>query len=121
MKTLNEVLENKDYGLYFGNRILLPFKCHVLKAIFENEIVDDFSSSLRGASYKIEDEFTEIYYHEVEFLTDVVSKYKGIKLIVVEKGKDIFDFNNHRKIKLLLDEDHKLRIEEITEDELFFE
>ena len=49
METIENALKNNLPGLYYGNRILLPFSCWLLKII----------------------------------------------IIVVEKDKDIFDFNNH--------------------------
>ncbi len=121
MATIKEILGNGAYGLYFGNRVLLPFRCHVLKVIFENEIITDFSSSQKGACYKIQKDFTELYFHEVDDLEEVVSEYKGIKMVVVQEGNDIFDFNNHEKLNILLDENHKLKIEKVEDDILFFE
>ncbi len=121
MSTIEEVLKNGGYGLYFGNRVLLPFRCHVLKAIFENEIITDFSSSTKGACYNIRENFTELYFHEVKDLEEVVSEYKGIKMIVVQEGNNVFDFKNHEKLNILLDENHKLKIEKVDDDILFFE
>lgn len=121
MKKLDEVLASKGYGIHFGNRILLPFKCHILKAVFENDIIYDFSHSKSGACYTIRDQFTEIYFHGVKRLEDKVGKYRGVRLIVVEEDKDIFDFNNHKKLALYILEDHKVEIDELSGDILFFE
>jgi hypothetical protein len=121
MPTIKEVLKTGAYGLYFGNRVLLPFRCHILKVIFENEIITDFSSSKKGACYKMMENFTEIYFHEVKDLGEAVSKYKGVKMIVVQEGKNIFDFKNHEKLNVFIGEDHKLKIEKVEDDILFFE
>lgn len=121
MKTLDEVLKNSLTGLHYGNRILLPFKVDILKAIIENDIITDFSSLKKGAGYCIKDEFTELYFYDYEILADVVSEHEKIKLVVVEKGNDIFDFANHRKISLHVGENHKLLISEINDDTLFIE
>jgi hypothetical protein len=121
MSTIKEVLEKGGYGLYFGNRVLLPFRCHILKVIFENEIITDFSSSKRGACYKMVDNFTEIYFHEVDDLSEVVTEFKGIKMIVVQEGNDVFNFEDHEKLNVLLDGEHKLKIEKVEDDILFFE
>ena len=42
-------------------------------------------------------------------------------MIVVEKGKDIFDKKNHVKLGLHPEEKHKLRIEKLSEDQIFIE
>lgn len=121
MKTLDEVLKNNLHGLHYGNRVLLPFQVDILKAVIENDIITDFSSTKKGASYCINDESTELYFYDYEILSDVVTEHERIKLVVVEKGKDIFDFAHHRKIALNVSENHKLLISEINEDTLFIE
>ena len=42
-------------------------------------------------------------------------------LVIVEKGKNIFDFSNHKKIAVYLEEKHKTRIEKTEDDILFIE
>lgn len=121
MKSMKEILEGDSSALYFGNRILLPFRCHILKAVFENDIIMDFSHTNSGACYNIRESFTEIYFHGVKDLEDKVSKYKDIRLVVVEEGSDIFDFDNHKKLSLFINGDHKVTIKEINGDILFFE
>ena len=121
MRTLDEVLQNKVHGLYYSKRVLLPFAANVLKAIIENDIITDFSRTKSGAQYRIKDSFTEIYFFDYPELSEVVSKYEKIKLVIVEVGKDVFDFNNHRKIGLDIQENHKVEIEEIDDDILFIE
>ena len=50
---------------------------------------------------------------------DVITEYETIKLVVVEAGKDLFDFDTHRKIALYIEEKHRLRVDEIDDDILF--
>lgn len=121
MRTIDEVFRNNLHGLHYDNRIILPFKVEILKAIVENDIITDFSTVHSGAQYKINDEFTEIYFYDYKNLSEVVTQFETIKLVVVEKGKDLFDFANHRKLALHLLDKHKLTIEELNEDILFIE
>ena len=121
MKTLDDVLRNNLHGLHYGNRVLLPFQVEILKAVVESDIITDFSSTSNGANYKIYSDYTEIYFHDYKILSEVVSEFEKIKLVVVEKGKDVFDFANHRKIALQIEEKHKLLISEINDDTLFIE
>lgn len=121
MKTIDEVLKNKLHGLYYGNRLILPFHAHFLKVIVEDEIIIDFSSSSKGVIIEKDDEFTSLYFLDFKDLKNSVSKFESIKLIAVEKGKNIFDLNNHKKIVVYLEENHKTRIEETNDDILFIE
>jgi hypothetical protein len=121
MRTFDEVIKNKIEGLYYGNRVLLPFICDVFKCMIENDIITDFSLSTKGAHYTKHENFTEIYFHDYNNLDEVVSKFETVKLVVVENGKDIFDLGNHKKIVLHLQKNHKLTIEETNEDILFIE
>lgn len=120
-RTLDQVLKSKVNALHYGNRLLLPVVVDVLKASVENDIITDFSSNGRGAEYIVREDFTEIYFHDYKSLEEVVTKYEVIKLIVVEKGEDIFDFKTHRKISVDLLEDHSAEIKEVTDDHIFID
>ena len=121
MKKLNEVLENKINGMYYGNRVFLPFKVDILKAIIENDIIMDFSDFSEDAEYEIKDDRTEIYFYGYKDLADFVTKYETIKLVVVEEGDNIFDEKTHKKIILHLQEKHSLKIEEAGDDSIFID
>jgi len=41
--------------------------------------------------------------------------------VLVEKGKDIIDFNNHIKLALYLEDEHKIKIEKCDQDIIFLE
>jgi len=121
MKSISEVLKEKKSGLYFGNRVLLPFSCHIIKLNIENDLITDFSPSCKGVHVSENPDFMEIYFYHYKDLGDVVSKYEAIKMIVVEKGKDIFDVENHITIALHPEDNHQLRIEKLGENQIFIE
>ncbi len=121
MRTLNEVLDSGLHGLFYGNRILLPFRADILKAIIENDIIVDFSSNSGHAEYNVFEDFTEIYFYDYKDISEDVTEFETIKLILVEVGEDMFDFKNHRKIALHVKENHKLEIEELNDDILLIE
>ncbi len=108
-------------GLYYGNRLILPFQCMFLKVVVNRDILTDFSSSSNQISIVEEGNFTSLYLHEYENLKESISEFEAIKLVIVEKGKDIFDFNNHIKLAVYLEDKHKLRIEKTDDDILFIE
>ena len=121
MKSLDQILSNNVLGLYYGNRVLLPFAAHILKINIENDLITDFGPSSKGASINETEDYTEIYFLEFDDLQNIVSKYENIKVILVEKGKDIFDFKNHRKIALHPEEKHVLKISELDKETIFIE
>ena len=121
MKSLSEVLKEKKSGLFFGNRILLPFSCHILKLNIENDLITDFSSCCKGVYVSENPDFMEIYFHDYKDLGEVITKFEDIKLIVVEKGKDVFNTKNHITISLHPEENHNLRIEKLGENQIFIE
>ena len=121
MKSIESALKNNTIGLYYGNRALLPFSCCLLKVIIDDEIIMDFSSSSKAINVNIYDEYTEIYFKQFKNLKDVVSQYESIKIIAVDKDKDIFDFDNHIKLAIGIEDEHKLKIEKTDEDILFIE
>ena len=121
MKTIDEVLNENGNGLYYGNRILLPFKAEILKIVIDSEIITDFSKQFHGASVRVSEAYTEIYFYDYKNLEEELSKYDIIKVVLVESGKDLFDFNNHIPIELAIESKHKLSIKKIGDDILFFE
>jgi hypothetical protein len=120
-KTLEYVIKNNLFGLYYGNRVILPFGGNVLKIIINNDILLDFSPSSKDVFIRETGDYLEIYFKDVEKLSNEISKYECIKLVIVENDTDIFNFDNHKKIALHLEENHKLRIELIEDDILFIE
>ena len=121
MKSISEVLKEKKSGLYFGNRMLLPFNCHILKLNIENDLITDFSPSHKGVHVSENSDFMEIYFYDYKDIHESVSKYEAIKMIVVEKGKDAFNTKNHITLAFHPEENHQLRIEKLGENQIFIE
>ena len=121
MKSLSEVIKEKKSGLFFGNRILLPFSCHILKLNIENDLITDFSPSHKRVHVSENPDFMEMYFYDYKDISEYISKYEAIKLIVVEKGKDVFNTKNHITLALHPEENHHLRIEKLGENQIFIE
>ena len=121
MKTIDDALKKNINGLCYRNRIILPFSAHFLKIIVETDIITDFSPNSKGIFIREKEDFTDIYFHDYKDLKSNVSKYEAIKMVVVEKNKDIFNFDNHLKIAVYLEDKHKVRIEKSNHDILFLE
>jgi hypothetical protein len=121
MKSIREILKEKKYGLYYGNRVLLPFSCHIIKLNIENDLITDFSPSDKGVHISENPDFMEIYFYDYKDLGEVVTKYETIKMIVVQKGKDIFNLKNHITLALYPEDNNQLRIEKLGENQIFIE
>jgi hypothetical protein len=121
MKTINEVIQNKISGLRYGNRIILPFHAQFLKVIINDDIITDFSPSNKGIHIVETTDRTDIYFLEHKHLKDTISKYEAIKMVVVEKDKEIFNLDNHLKLALYLEKEHHVKIEKTDADILFIE
>ncbi len=121
MATLKEILTSKPRGLYYKNRLILPFQGIFLKVIVDDDIIMDFSPSSSQIYITENEDYTDIYFKKYKHLKDAVSKYEAVKMVLVEKGKDIFNFDNHQKIIIYLGEKHQVNIEETEEDILFIE
>jgi len=121
MSKIEEILKSKSNGLCYGNRIILPFKAHFLKVIVDSKIIMDFSPGSKGIYIHEEENFTDLYFNDYEDLKSDITKYEAIKMVVVEKGKDVFNFDNHIKIALYLEDKHKVRIEPSDHDIIFLE
>jgi hypothetical protein len=115
------MFDKKLEGLHYGNRIILPFHCIFLKAVVNRDIIMDFSPKSKYVSLTEDDNSTSLYFHKYENLRESISEFEAIKLVIVEKGKNIFDFANHIKLAVYLDDKHKLRIEKTNDDILFIE
>lgn len=121
MKSLDEILKNNVTGLYYGNRVLLPFHFTALKIVIEKDIITDFSIREKGAYINEHPAYTEIYFIDYPVLESNISKYESIKMVLVEKGDDIFDFKTHRKIAIKPEGNHILSIKELDDNTIFIE
>ncbi len=121
MKTIKEVLNGNGSGLYYGNRILLPFKAEILKIVIDSAIITNFSKQPHGAQVRVTDNYTEIYFCDYKNLEEELTEYDVIKLALVQEGEDIFKNENHISIELTIESKHKLSIKEIDDDKLFYE
>ena len=101
--------------------MILPFKAHFLKIIIDKDIYTDFSPGNKNLIIIEQDSFTDVYIKGINEITDKISRYEAIKMVLVEKGEAVFNFENHKKIALYFEAKHQIKIEETEEDILFIE
>lgn len=121
MSKIKYAIEQKKNGIYYNNRVILPFKCEFLKIIFEDKIITNFSSTNPDVEIIEHDYFTDIYFKKYKDIQNEFSKYEPIKLIVCEKDDDIFDFKNHIKLLLYLENEHTIKIELPDENQIIID
>ncbi len=105
MKTIKEVSERNLNGMHYGGRILLPFCVHVFKAVIVKKAIMEEGKDLEytaNFTYRINEDFTEVCFGDYDDLYEHLSEDDAINLLVVEKGKDVFNVENHVRIALHL-------------------
>ena len=73
MKRIVDVIATKQHGLYFGNRVLLPFHGYLLKIVIDDHILMDFSPSSKEIHVHETEAFMEIYFKDYKNLHDIIS------------------------------------------------
>lgn len=121
MKTLQNAIDEAVKALYYGNRLLLPFKVDILKIVIENDIITNFNSDKHDAKYFVRDSFTEIYFNDFKDIGAHAKDNDIIKMTVVEKGNDLFDTKKHIAIGLTYFSGHQLNIDKLDDEILYFE
>ena len=119
-RTIRTALNNKKQGFYIDQRLILPFKCQIVKLIIGGEIHTEF---VGGKDIKLNQDplNTSIYFRSAGKLTTFLGTYKVIKLIVVEQDKCLCEIENHIKLICEIEEYHHVNIHEPGEDMLFIE
>ncbi len=118
--SIEQALKNNSDGFYIGNRLVLPFRCQIIKLIFDGEVIVDFKADddIRIAQ---DPQNTSFYFKQVNDLSRRASSYKNIKLIASDWEAEICAAK-HFKLILDIEEQHVVKIKESGEDDpMFFE
>ena len=119
-KKIKEALDLNRSGFYIGQRLILPFRCQIIKIIVEGEIITEM---VGGKQIKIQQDpkNTSFYLRSIGKLANYLGSYKVIKLIVCEWEDDLCDIENHIKLICEIEDGHKVSIHEPDDDMLFLE
>lgn len=119
-KTVKQALEQKSEGYHIGHRIILPFRCQIIKIIVEGTILTEMVGS---DQIKIQQDpkNTSIYIRSVSDLNNFVGSYKVVKMAVCEWDADLCNPDNHIKLICEIKEGHAIVIHEPSDDMLFIE
>lgn len=117
---IKQALEQKKDGFYIGHRLILPFRCQLIKIIAEGEIITEM---VGGEEIKIQQDpkNTSIYFRSIGRLENFIQSYRVIKLIVCEWDSELCDINNHIKLICEVKDKHSVAIHLPSDDMLFIE
>ncbi len=117
-RTIKEALEQQLNGFYIGQRLILPFRCQIIKLITKDEIFTEF---VGGKDIKIsqDPQNTSIYFRHMGRLQSFLGDYGLIKMVVAEWDADLTDPHTHIKIIVELQDNHVARIAQPDNDILF--
>ncbi len=119
-KKIKEAIGLKRNGFFIGHRLILPFRCQLIKIIVDREIITEM---VGGENIKIQQDpkNTSIYIRSIGNLSNYIDSYKVVKLIVCEWEDDLCDVENHIKLICEIEDNHKVSIHKPSDDMLFFE
>ena len=118
--TIQDAINSKKTGFHIGQRLVLPFRCQMIKLMVEGEIFTEFvgSDHIKIAQ---DPKNTSLYFRSIGKLDNLVDSYEVVRIIVSEWDADICDMSNHIKLVCTIEENHLVRVEEPPEDLLFIE
>lgn len=106
-----------------GRRIILPFRCYVLKVTIGKETYNDFyPPNDKEIAIEHTPQNTILYFLRYTDLAGELSeRERHIKLIVADENADLTDPSTHKKIYIDVGGGHQAPIGFLSEDELFIE
>jgi len=115
---LQEIINSDKKGYYTGKRMILPFKCNIIKLIVDGHIFTEFVGS---EDIKISQDFqnTSIYFREIGKLKQFEGSYSLIRIIIAPWEEDLTDKTQHIKLICKIVENHEVEIELPDQDVLF--
>ena len=105
--TILNAINAKKSGYHIGQRLILPFRCQMVKMMVEGEIITEFVGS-KHIKLSQDPKNTSIYFRSSGNLDNFVDSYKVVKLIVSEWDADLTDMANHIKLICRIEENHEV-------------
>ncbi len=112
------IINSNIKGYYIGSRLILPFKCNLIKLIADSEIYTEFVGS-NDVKIAQSEKNTSIYFREIGRLSRFEDSYKSIKLIVASEQDDLTVKTNHLKIICRILDQNEVELEVPDDDMLF--
>ncbi|MFK7899749.1 MAG: hypothetical protein AB8B61_03215, partial [Cyclobacteriaceae bacterium] len=94
---LINVIQSDKKGYYTGTRMILPFKCNILKLIVDGHIFTEFVGS-EDIKIAQDQKNTSIYFRQIGKLKKFEGEYSLIKVIIAPLETDLTEKENHFKL-----------------------
>ena len=119
-KKIYEALQEGRKGFHIGQRLILPFRCQVIKLIISGDI---YTEMVGGEHIKISQDpkNTSIYFRTSGRLRNMVDTYSVIKMIIAEWEDDLTEIGKHIKMVCETEDNHVVNIHQPSDDMLFIE
>ena len=115
-----KIVESDKKGFYIGTRMILPFKCNLIKLIADSHIFTEFVGN-EHIKISQTDKNTSIYFRETGRLSKFEGGYKSIKLIIASEEADLTVVDNHIKVICHILENREVAFELPCDNDLFIE
>jgi hypothetical protein len=113
-----KIVDSDKKGFYIGNRLILPFRCNILKLVVDSHIFTEFVGN-KDVKLSQEAQNTSIYFREVGRLSEFEGAYQSIKLLIAGESDDLTDKSNHIVVICHILGKREIELESPTEDDLF--
>ncbi|GEM_PF-1472748 len=114
-RTIRQALKEGKNGYHIGGRLILPFRCQLLKLVIKDEIHTEFVGN-EHVKISQDPQNTSIYFRETGRLVSFLGEYHPIKMIAAEWDADLTDPSTHIKLIVELEDFHIARIKPLDND-----
>ena len=119
---VEEAIDKGIKAFILKRRIILPFKCHVLKITIGGETFSDTKPPNDRHIIVEQDPInTSIYFLDVSSLRELRSKHPTVYAIVADYDSNLADPQTHIPIAIEITEGHEAPIRKLKPSELYIE
>lgn len=113
-----EIVKSDKKGYYTGNRLILPFRCNILKLIVKSHIYTEF---VGNSDIKVSQETknTSVYFRETGRLSRFEGSYQNIKMLIASEEDDLTDQSKHIRVICHVLSHRQIDLEMVSNDDLF--
>ncbi len=114
------IVDSDKKGFHIGERLILPFRCNLIKLIVDNKIYTEFVGN-HDVKLSQENRNTSIYFRSAGRLSSFEGSYELIKMVIASEDVDLTDRSTHIKIVCHILDDREVEISQPDDDILFIE
>lgn len=120
MSIIEKSIQENKKGFYIGTRMILPFKCQIIKIVVDNHIYTEFVGN-NDIKISQDAQNTSLYFREAGRLHHFEGSYEKIKMVIADFDCDLCDRNNHKKVICKIEDNRYVSYRLATKEDLFIE